>query len=144
MFITDRCGASIISNTNNPPLSFETFTSRYCVDVLINPNPDIAGSLGSTDFIFNNRFLDLVQVEVATESAVITSLNSSTFDTSLLLVDVVNNEVSNLVLQNADNGSGTNSRVETTLSPGTYCLGVTSFSPSESGSYDVAVTLVLP
>ena len=102
MFITDRCGASIISNTNNPPLSFETFTSRYGVDVLISPNPDIAGSLGSTDFIFNNRFLDLAQVEVATESAVITSLNSSTFDTSLLLVDVVNNELGNLVLQNAE------------------------------------------
>ena len=74
----------------------------------------------------------------------IISLNSSTFDTSLLLVDVVNNELGNLVLQNDDNSSGTNSRLETTLSPGTYWLGVTSFNPSESGSYDIAVTLVLP
>ena len=74
----------------------------------------------------------------------IISLNSSTFDTSLLLVDVVNNELGNLVLQNDSNDSGTNSRLETTLSPGTYQLGVTSFSPSESGSYDIAVTLVLP
>ena len=74
----------------------------------------------------------------------IISLNSSTFDTSLLLVDVVNNELGNLVLQNDSNDSGTNSRLETTLSPGTYWLGVTSFNPSESGSYDIAVTLVLP
>ena len=103
---------SIISNTNNPPSSFEKFTSIYGVDVLINPNPNIGGSLGSTDPIFNNRFLDLVQIEVG-----------------------------NLALQN--NVSGTNSRLETTLAPGTYWLGVTSFSPSESGCYDIAITLVL-
>ena len=53
---------SAISNTNNPPLSFEKFNSIYGVDVLISPNPDIASSLESTDFIFNNRFLDLAQV----------------------------------------------------------------------------------
>jgi len=135
---------SIISNTSNPPSSFETFTSIYGVDVLINPNPNISGSLGSTDFIFNNRFLDLVQIEVSTESTVIIGLNSSTFDTNLLLVDIVNNEVGNLVLQNDDSGSGTNSRLETTLSPGTYWLGITSFSASESGNYDIAITLVLP
>ena len=135
---------SIISNTNNPPSSFETFTSIYGVDVLINPNPNIGGSLESTDFIFNNRFLDLVQIQVVTESSVIIGLNSSAFDTNLLLVDIVNNEVGNLVLQNDDSGSGTNSRLETTLSPGTYWLGVTSFDPSESGSYDIAITLVLP
>ncbi|MFT4816271.1 MAG: hypothetical protein ACI80L_000792 [Pseudohongiellaceae bacterium] len=135
---------SIISNTNNPPSSFETFTSIYGVDVLINPNPNISGSLESTDFVFNNRFLDLVQIEVVTESSVIIGLNSSAFDTNLLLVDIVNNEVGNLVLQNDDRGSGTNSRLETTLSPGTYWLGVTSFDPSESGSYDIAITLVLP
>jgi len=133
---------SIISNTNNPPSSFERFTSIYGVDVLINPNPNIGDSLGSTDPIFNNRFLDLVQIELAKASTTIIGLNSSTFDTNLLLVDIVNNEVGNLALQN--NVSGTDSRFETTLAPGTYWLGVTSFSPSESGSYDIAITLVLP
>jgi hypothetical protein len=141
---------SIISNTSNPSTSFETFTSVYGVDVLINPNPDISGSLGSTDFIFNNRFLDLVQIEVAAASTVRIDLNSSAFDASLLLVDIVNNEVGSLALQNDDggsdsgSGSDTNSRLETVLSPGTYWLGVTSFSSSESGSYDIAITLVLP
>jgi len=109
---------SIISNTNNPPSSFEKFTSIYGVDVLINPNPNIGGSLGSTDPIFNNRFLDLVQIEVATASTTIIGLNSSTFDTNLLLVDIVNNEVSNLAMQN--NVSGTDSRFETTIATGTY------------------------
>ena len=85
-----------------------------------------------------------MQIQVVTESSVIIGLNSSAFDTNLLLVDIVNNEVGNLVLQNDDSGSGTNSRLETTLSPGTYWLGVTSFDPSESGSYDIAITLVLP
>ncbi len=135
---------SIISNTSNPPSSFETFTSIYGVDVLVNPNPNISGSLESTDFKFNNKFLDLVQIEVATTSTVKIDLSSSTFDTTLLLVDIINNEVGSLALQNDDNGSGTNSRLETTLSPGTYWLGVTSFDPNESGDYDIAISLVLP
>ena len=136
--------ASIISSTNNPPSSFETFTSIYGVDVLINPNSNIGGNLSSTDFIFDNRFLDLVQIEVLATSTVKVDLSSSTFDTNLLLVDIVNNEVGSLALQNDDGGSGTNSRLETTLSPGTYWLGVTSFNPNESGDYDIAITLVLP
>jgi len=135
---------SIISSTSNPPSSFETFTSIYGADVLINPNSNIDGSLRSTDFKFNNRFLDLVQIEVTTTSAVKIDLSSTAFDTNLLLVDIVNNEVGSLVLENDDNGSGTNSRLETTLEPGTYWLGVTSYDPSESGNYDIAITLVLP
>ena len=135
---------SIISSTSNPPSSFDTFTSIYGADVLINPNSNIDGSLRSTDFKFNNRFLDLVQIEVTTTSSVKIDLSSTAFDTNLLLVDIVNNEVGSLALENDDNGSGTNSRLETTLEPGTYWLGVTSYDPSESGNYDIAITLVLP
>ncbi len=135
---------SIISNTSNPPSSFETFTSVYGVDVLINPNPNISGSLVSSDFKFNDKFLDLVQIEVTATSTVQIDLNSSDFDASLLLVDIVNDEVGALALQDDDGGDGSNSRIETTLSPGTYWLGVTSFSANETGSYDIAITLVLP
>lgn len=136
---------SIISNTNNSASSFETFTSVYGVDVLVNPNPNISGSLESTDFEFNNRFLDLVQIEVAATSTVQIDLNSVAFDTSLLLVDIVNSEVGALALQDDDGGgNGSNSRIETTLSPGIYWLGVTSFGSNESGDYDIAITLVLP
>ena len=77
-------------------------------------------------------------------STVKIDLTSSAFDTNLLLVDIVNNEVGNLARQDDDGGSGTNSRLETTLSPGTYWLGITSFAPNESGNYDIAITLVLP
>jgi hypothetical protein len=136
---------SIISSTSNPPSSFETFTSPvYGVEVLINPNPNISGSLGSTDFQFNNKFLDLVQIEVTTTSTVKIDLSSSAFDTNLLLVDIVNSEVGSVTLQNDDGGSGTNSRLDTTLQPGTYWLGVTSFDPNESGDYDITISLVLP
>lgn len=135
---------SIISNTSNPSTSFKSFTSIYGVEVLVNPNPDIGGRLESTDFIFENKFLDLVQIEVATTSTVKIDLSSSTFDTNLLLVDIINNEVGSLALQNDDSGSDTNSRLEATLAPGTYWLGVTSFDTNESGSYDIAITLVLP
>lgn len=135
---------SIIANTNTPSSSFESFTSVYGVDVLVNPNPNIIGRLESTDFKFNNKFLDLVQIEVASTSTVTITLSSAAFDTSLILVDIVNNELGNLALQNDDSGSGTNSRIETTLLPGTYWLGVTSFDPNESGDYAIAISLILP
>ena len=136
---------SIISNTDNPSSSFETFTSPvYGVDVLVNPNPNISGSLGSADFQFNSRSLDLIQFEVATTSTVKIDLSSAVFDTNLLLVDIVNDEVGSLALQNDDSGSGSNSRIETTLLPGTYWIGVTSFDPNESGDYTIAISLVLP
>lgn len=135
---------SIITSTSNPPSSFETFTSIYGIDVLINPNSNIVGSLAASDFKFNSKFLDLIQIEVVATAKVKIDLSSSAFDTSLLLVDIVNNVVGSVVLQNDDIGSGTNSRIETTLQPGTYWLGVTSFKPNESGSYDIAITFVLP
>ena len=72
-------------------------------------------------------------------------LASSAFDTSLLLVAVNSDQsLGSLSLQNDDNGSGTNSVIETTLPPGTYWLGVTSFAPDETGDYNIAISLVLP
>ncbi len=136
---------SIISNTNNPSSSFEIFTSPvYGVEVVINHNPNISGSLGTDDFQFNNRSLDLIQFEVLTTSTVRIDLASSSFDTNLLLVDIVNDEIGTLALQNDDIGSGTNSQLQTTLLPGTYWIGVTSFLASETGNYSVDISLVLP
>lgn len=136
---------SLISNTDSPSSSFESFVSPvYGVDVLINPNPNINGTLGASDFQFNERFLDLIQFEVTTTATVKIDLRSPEFDTNLLLVDVVNDEVGTLALQNDDNGSGTNSQLQTTLLPGTYWIGVTSFDASETGDYSIVISLVLP
>jgi len=135
---------SIVSTTDSPASSFETFTSIYGVDVLINPNPNIGGTLEAVDSKFNDRFLDLIQIEVASVSRVKIDLSSSAFDTSLLIVDVVNNAVGNFALQDDNSGSGTNSRIETILQPGTYWLGVTSSASNESGDYAIAVSLVVP
>lgn len=135
---------TIISSTSNPPSSFETFISVYGVEVLKNPNPNISGSLELADFKFNSKFLDLIQIEVTTTSTVKVDLSSTSFDTTLLLVNIVNNEVGTIALQDDDSGNGSNSRIETTLQPGIYWLGVTSFDPNESGAYDIAISLVLP
>ena len=142
---TGNYDVSIISNTNNPSSSFDSFTSIYGVDVLVNPNPSISGSLSLADFKFNEKFLDLVQIETVVSSKVRIDLASSAFDTSLLLVAVNSDQsLGSLSLQNDDNGSGTNSVIETTLPPGTYWLGVTSFAPDETGDYNIAISLVLP
>ncbi|MEX0965375.1 MAG: matrixin family metalloprotease [Pseudohongiellaceae bacterium] len=135
---------SIESSTSAPSSSFESFTSVYGVDVLVNPNPSIGGSLGLGDAVFDERFLDLVQFEVAATSTVRIDLRSANFDTNLLLVDILNQQVGTLLLQDDDGGSNTNSRIETTLLPGTYWLGVTSFAASETGAYDIDISLVLP
>ena len=136
---------SIISNTSSPSSSFESFTSpAYGVEVVVNPNPNISGSLGPSDFQFDGKSLDLIQFDVATSSTVQIDLSSGAFDTKLLLVDIVNDEVGTLALQNDDNGSGTNSQIQTTLLPGTYWLGVTSFAENETGDYDITISLVLP
>jgi Matrixin len=141
---TGSYGVSITSNTSSTASSFESFTSVYGVDVLINPNSNISGSLASTDFVFNEKFLDLIQIEIEATSTISIDLRSTVIDTTLLLVDIIDNEVGSLVLQDDDGGSGTNSRIETTLSPGTYWLGVTSFDSNESGDYDIEISLVLP
>lgn len=113
--------------------------------MLANPNPSISGSLGLADFKFNEKFLDLVQIETVVSSKMRIDLSSSAFDTSLLLVAVNSDQsLGSLSLQNDDNGSGTNSVIETTLPPGTYWLGVTSFAPDETGDYNIAISLVLP
>lgn len=135
---------SIVSSTSNPSSSSTSFTSIYGVDVKVDPNSQIEGELGTGDAVFNNRFLDLVQFDVTANSTVRIDLSSSAFDTDLVLVNVINQQIGSFVLQNDDFGSGTNSRIETTLPPGTYWLGITSFSSNESGDYNIDITLILP
>ena len=137
-------GVSIVSSTNNPSSSSTSFTSIYGVDVKVDPNSKIDGELGSGDALFNDRFLDLVQFDVTATSTVRVDLSSSAFDTDLVLVNVINQQVGSFVLQNDDFGSGTNSRIESTLPPGTYWLGITSFFSNESGDYSIDITLILP
>lgn len=135
---------SIESSTSNPSSSSTSYTSIYGVDVVVNPNSQIGGELITGDALFNDRFLDLVQFEVAADATVRIDLSSADFDTNLILVDVINQQLGNFVLQNDDFGSGTNSRIQTTLPPGTYWLGVTSFDANESGDYSIDITLILP
>ena len=114
----------------------------YGADVQINPNPLINGGLGSADFQFEDKFLDLYQFSVQTQTDMRFDLVSDDFDTTLILVEVLPDQsVGSLVLENDDNMFGTNSRIEHSLPPGTYWMGVTSLFNGETGDYRVNVSV---
>ncbi len=126
-------------------LQLESFESIYGAMVQINPNPHIAGELGFSDFSFDNRFLDLYQFQVDASTNLQIDLTSNDFDASLMLVEIRENQLPGaLVLQDDDGGVGFNSRINQLLNPGTYWIGVTSFGASESGDYDIEVSVLVP
>ncbi|NKB35115.1 MAG: matrixin family metalloprotease [Pseudomonadales bacterium] len=121
---------------------FEEYQSIYGADVQVNPNPIIDGELRNSDFRFESRFLDLYQFSVQAQTSMRIDLTSNEFDSKLLLVEVLSDQsIGSLVLENDDNGFGSNSRIEETLQPGTYWIGVTSFTFNESGDYRINVTV---
>lgn len=125
--------------------SFETFTSIYGIDVEINPNPLIKGALRSNDQKFDNKFIDIYQFEVTETVTLRIELTSSRVDTVLLVVDVLSDQqLGSVFLRNDDSKFSTDSRIEATLSPGTYWMGATSFSPNDFGDYQIQTSVVLP
>ena len=71
--------------------------------------------------------------------------SSTLVDTVLILVDVLpDQQLGSVLLENDDFGFSTNSRIEATLQPGTYWLGVTSFSSNDFGDYEVQTSVILP
>lgn len=136
---------SINAFNQNPALSFESFTSIYGIEVEINPNPSILGTLTNSDFEFEGKFLDLYQFQVNSAVELRFDLGSNDFDTNLLLIEVdAEQQPAGLVLENDDNGINSNSRIEQTLAAGTYWIGVTSFAADETGDYNIEVSVVLP
>ena len=94
---------------------------------------------------FEDRYLDIYQFDVTEAVELRIDLDSTQFDTRLLLVDVLENqEFGSVFLENDDNGSGTNSTVQAELQPGTYWMVITTFENGNTGEYDLAVTVVLP
>ena len=134
------------ATSNTPANSFETIDSSYGPNVEVNPNPAIEGSLTNSDFMYEGKFLDLYQFDVINTTTLRIDLGSNSFDTSLLMVDVLPGKVlGNLFLQNDDiNSSTSNSRLEQSLPPGTYWIGVTSFDNNETGDYTIELSVVLP
>lgn len=137
---------SLLTNAESSNLSSgNTFNSVYGAAVQINPNPVINGTLALSDFKLDNRFLDIYQITIDTEITLKFDLSADGLDTRLLLVQVnPDQSLGQLSLENDDNGSGTNSTIQTLLQPGTYWLGATSFSANATGDYRIDTTVVLP
>ena len=142
---------TLISANNNPTSSFQSFQSIYGANVQINPNPSIAGALSSSDFVFNGKRLDLFQFTVLKQTKLRVDLSATLFDPVLIIARLLPGasatmqEVDQkLLLQNDNFGSGLNSRIEQSLSPGNYWTGVTSANVGQTGDYQIETTVVLP
>jgi hypothetical protein len=142
---TGSYNLTVNAKTASEGSSFETFTSIYGIDVEINPNPLIKGALRSNDQKFDNKFIDIYQFEVTETVTLRIELTSSLVDTVLLVVDVLSDQqLGSVFLRNDDSKFSTDSRIEATLSPGTYWMGATSFSPNDFGDYQIQTSVVLP
>jgi hypothetical protein len=137
LLLTNAEGSSLLSGAG--------FTSVHGAAVQVNPNPIITGNLSLNDFKFEDRFLDIYQISISTEITLKIDLSSNELDTKLLLVQVnPDQSLGELSLENDDNGTGTNSTIAASLLPGTYWIGVSSFSPNATGSYRIDTTVVIP
>lgn len=129
--------------TNTSP-EFDEYQSIYGADVQINSNPVIIGNLLASDFKFENKSLDLYQFTVQSQTNLRIDLTSEDFDTNLILVEVLPDQsIGSLVVENDDNGFGTNSRIDQVLNPGTYWMGATSFANFETGAYQIKVSVIV-
>ncbi len=124
--------------------ALETFTSVYGIEVEINPNPVIFERLGAGDEQFENKFVDLYQLQVVTPIELNINVESNQFDTRMFLAQVLENQqFGSLLIENDDGGNGTNSRIQAELDPGTYWIAVTSFANNEVGDYEVNIAVVI-
>jgi hypothetical protein len=137
---------SLLANATSDGVAIgTTFDSIYGAAVQVNPNPIITGALSTSDFKFDQRFLDIYQITIDADVTLKIDLSANGLDTRLLLVQVnADQSLGELSLENDDNGSGTNSTIQAALAPGVYWLGATSFSANATGSYRIDTTVVLP
>lgn len=137
---------AIITSTNSLTPSFETFTSIYGVDVEINPNPKITGSLSNSDFLFEEKFLDLYQFDVLNTTNLQFDLSSTQLNPKLFVVQIMPNQFLGSIMLENDNSSlfVTNSRIKQSLPPGTYWIGVTSSGIDDTGDYSIDISVIIP
>lgn len=114
-----------------------------CPVTQISPGQTISGSLTTSDCIFTGttRYVDVYNFNGTAGQRVAVSMNSSTFDTYLYLVNS-----SNQVLAEDDDGGGsTNSRIPassgyfTLPTAGSYSIWASSFSPDSTGAYSISL-----
>ena len=142
---------TLTTSNANPTKSFASFQSNYGVGVEINPNPSIVGNLSGSDFSLNDKHIDLYQFSVANQTKIRIDLSASAFDPVLVVARLLPNGLlsaqeidEGFLLLNDDFGGSLNSRIEQTLTPGTYWIGVTSAKTGQTGDYQIESTVVIP
>ena len=121
------------------PIKLPSKTSFSGPDDVIN----FAGTLATSNANLENKFIDIYQFEVTETVTLRIELTSSLVDTVLMEVDVLSDQqLGSVFLRNDDSKFSTDSRIEATLSPGSYWMGATSFSPNDFGDYQIQTSVV--
>ncbi len=141
---TGTYSITLVTGAASTP-SFSSFNSKYGIPVQINPNPFVNGTLNLQDAALGGgNFIDLYQFTVKSTITLRIDLGSTAFDTYLYLAKVLaNQDFDNAAFFEDNNGgTGTNSRLTKTLTPGSYWIGATSTSAAAIGGYQIAITVV--
>lgn len=100
-----------------------------------------SGQLDATDCLrAGGAYKDIWEFELDQENTVQIDLTSASFDTWLELYDAAGA----LIETDDDGGSGLNSRIDRTLSAGSYRVIASSYAPNQTGSYQLYVGNQLP
>jgi thermolysin len=114
-----------------------------CPATAISVGQTINGSLTTSDCIYTgtNKYVDLYSFNGSAGQRVGVSMNSSSFDTYLYLLDSSNQ----IIGEDDDGGGGTNSRIPATTgfvtlpATGSYKIHATSFSAGTTGAYTITL-----
>jgi thermolysin len=120
-------------------------SSGTCVPASISAGQTINGSLSTSDCIFTGttKYVDVYSFNGTAGQNIVVTMNSSSFDTFLYLVNSSNQVIS----EDDDGGDSTNSRIPSesgTFSlpaTGTYSIWATSYSADLVGPYSLTLTV---
>lgn len=120
------------------PIERQTLSEGSSVDGTISTSDsrvsDVDESVTGPVDPEDDAFLDLYRLEVGNGSRTI-SLTSSVFDAYLAVVDFDGN----ILAEDDDGGSASNSRITLSLSAGTYGVVATTYSVGETGAYTLTI-----
>ena len=112
------------------------FEGLTCLVGSISMNQTVDGTLASGNCtLTSGEFVDAWSFSLGTSTAVQINLTSSEFDPFLIVTD----DIVVTLDSDDDGGEGVNSQINITLEAGDYLIWATSFSPGESGSYQLSL-----
>jgi hypothetical protein len=102
----------------------------------------LSGSLNALDSLFDNKFIDLYQYTLESDSSIDLTLTSDDFDASLYLarIDATQKPIAEYTFIDDNSGAGSSARIVENLQAGTYWIGATSADNLAEGNYSFAFT----